>query len=142
MGRRQACAGRLRVVMSRILVVDDNHAVRDVLRTILSRSGYETTAADGGRAALKLLGTEKVDLALIDIEMPDMSGYDVCTYIKTHPTWRRIPVVLMTGRAMAGVPEQVRAVGGAALVAKPFEREMLIDCIRSQLLETRADSPG
>lgn len=119
--------------MARILIVDDNNAVRDVLRTIVTRAGHEAISADGGRAALQRLSTEKVDLALIDIEMPEMTGYDVCTYLKTHPTWRTIPVILMTGRAMAGVPEQVRAVGAAALVAKPFERDVLLACIAAQL---------
>lgn len=119
--------------MARILIVDDNHAVRDVLRTILSRAGYEAMAADGGRVALQIMSTQEIDLLLVDIEMPDMSGYDVCTYLKTHPKWRSIPVVLMTGRAIAGVPEQVRAVGGSALVAKPFEREKLLECIQTHL---------
>lgn len=122
--------------MARILIVDDNHAVRDVLRTILTRAGYEAAAADGGRAALQVMSTQPVDLLLVDIEMPEMTGYDVCTYLKTHPKWRTIPVVMMTGRAIAGVPEQVRAVGGAALVAKPFEREKLLQCIQSHLRST------
>jgi len=119
--------------MPRILIVDDNYAVRDVIRTILARAGFEVTIADGGHSALKALAEQKFDLALIDIEMPDMSGYDVCTYIKTHRTWRTLPVVLMTGRPLVGVPERVQSVGAAFLFPKPFEREALLRCVKTFL---------
>lgn len=122
--------------MSRILVVDDNGAVRDVLRMLLSRAGYQVSAAAGGEPAIQILESEKIDLALVDIEMPMMSGYELCTFIKTDERWRSVPVVLMTGRAIAGVPEQVTAVGAATLIPKPFEREMLFKTLR-ELLEAR-----
>lgn len=123
----------LRVGMRRILIVDDNSAVRDVVRTILSRAGYAATVAENGHAALSILAQQEFDLALVDIEMPDLTGYDVCTYIKTHRTWRNIPVILMTGRPLSGVPESVKAVGASALVAKPFERHTLLQCLKAFL---------
>ncbi|HEU5077749.1 MAG TPA: response regulator [Opitutaceae bacterium] len=120
--------------MSRILVVDDNGAVREVLRTLLSRAGYQVSAAAGGDSAIQILESDGADLALVDIEMPGMTGYELCSYLKTDDRWRGLPVVLMTGRAIAGVPEQVSAVGAATLIPKPFEREMLFKTLR-ELLE-------
>lgn len=103
------------------------------MRTILTRAGYAATTADCGHTALRLLAEQGFDLALVDIEMPDLTGYDVCTYMKTHRTWRTIPVILMTGRPLAGVPESVKAVGASALVAKPFERHSLLQCVKAFL---------
>lgn len=116
-----------------ILIVDDNSAVREVLKTILTRAGYETALASGGAAAMKILEASPVGLALVDIEMPEMSGYDLCAYIKTHPVWRALPVILMTGRAVAGVPQQAQTVGAVAMIGKPFEREALLRCIRENV---------
>ena len=82
---------------------------------------------------MKVLESSSVALALVDIEMPEMSGYDLCAYIKTHPTWRTVPVILMTGRAVAGVPQQAQTVGAVAMIGKPFEREALLRCIRENV---------
>lgn len=119
--------------MRRILIVDDNAAVRDVLRTILTRANYDVALAEGGHSALQSLKEQAFDLALIDIEMPDLNGYDVCAYIKTHAVWRVMPVILMTGRAVADVPEKAKIVGAAAFVAKPFDGETLLQTIEAFL---------
>jgi CheY-like chemotaxis protein len=127
--------------MGTILIVDDNQAVREVLRSILERGPYRVITATGGAVAMELLESEKIDLALIDIEMPDMSGYDLCAYLKTHAKWRTIPVMLMTGRAIVGVPEQAEAVGAEQLIAKPFERAELLRSIRALLGSSKTNSP-
>jgi chemosensory pili system protein ChpA (sensor histidine kinase/response regulator) len=129
--------------MPRILVVDDNPAVREVVRTVLVRHGHEAVTAGDGTAALAVLAKQPFDLALLDIEMPEMTGYDLCTYIKTHREWRRMPVILMTGRTILGVPEKVRAVGAATLIAKPFQQESLVSCINAVIKNAATDAePG
>lgn len=119
--------------MGTILIVDDNNAVREVLKTILERGQHRVVPATGSEMALSLLQTEKIDLALIDIEMPGMNGFDLCSYVKTHPSWHGIPIMLMTGRAIAGVPEQALAAGAEMLIAKPFERAELLRSIKALL---------
>lgn len=114
-----------------ILIVDDNPAVRDVLRTIFLRADYGVVVADGGQAALKKLAEQAFDLALVDIEMPGLTGYDVCTYIKTHAVWRKMPVLLMTGRALADVPEKVKMVGASSSVVKRFDRESILRLVKA-----------
>jgi CheY-like chemotaxis protein len=128
--------------MPRILVIDDNAGVRQVVKTILSRFGYEVFAVPSGAVAIELLKNERVDLALIDIEMPDMTGFEVCTYFKADPHLRSLPVVMMTGRAIDGVPEQVEAAGAVSLVAKPFDRETLLKALHDAFPSTGERPPA
>jgi CheY-like chemotaxis protein len=68
----------------------------------------------------------KPDLVMLDIEMPGMNGFDVCSLMKTDATLRDVPVIIMTGRPLVGVPARAQAVGAVDLLAKPFERERLL----------------
>lgn len=126
-------AGGTVVTMSRILVVDDNSAVRDVLKTLLLRAGFDVQVASSGTEAIGLLKGATLDLALVDIEMPGLTGYDLCTYMKTHPRFSRTPVLLMTGRSMAGVLEKGSAVGASEVLSKPFETAALLATLRKYL---------
>jgi CheY-like chemotaxis protein len=119
--------------VARILVVDDNSAVRDVVKTILSRSGFEVISADSGSAAVDAMNSSGADLVLLDIEMPGMSGYDVCAALKAEPRWAQLPIVLMTGRAISSVPDQAKAVGASEFLAKPFDRATLVSAIQRHL---------
>jgi CheY-like chemotaxis protein len=112
--------------MARILVIDDDPGVRGVLKAMLERAGHEVAAGGGGVEGLQLAHARRPDLVLLDIEMPGMNGFDVCSLIKTDTALSSVPVVIMTGRPVAGVPARVQAVGAVDLLAKPFERESLL----------------
>lgn len=116
--------------MIRILLADDDHAVRGVVKVVLERAGYTVYAAADGNEALALLRSTSVDFALLDIEMPGMSGIDVCGLMRADPELRRIPVTMMTGRPIAGIPERVQAAGALDLIAKPFDRQDLLSRVR------------
>jgi CheY-like chemotaxis protein len=104
-----------------ILVVDDNSINREMLCEMLRRAGYEARPAAGGPEALAMIGAQAPELVLLDIQMPGMSGYDVCSRIKADPATRGIPVVFIS--ALDDVAEKVKGfqVGGADYVTKPFE---------------------
>src|SRR5713101_578247 len=104
-----------------ILVVDDNSINREMLCEMLRRAGYEARPANGGPEALAMIAAEAPELILLDIQMPGMSGYDVCSRIKADPRTRPIPVVFIS--ALDDVAEKVKGfeVGGADYVTKPFE---------------------
>lgn len=130
------------VAMSRILLADDDHAVRGVLKVVLERAGHFVIAAGDGVEALEKLKEQPVDYALLDIEMPRMGGIDVCGMMRADPAWRHIPVTLMTGRPVNGVPERVRAVGARDLILKPFDRQDLLAKIKEHIEGARGGSPA
>src|SRR5260370_5280804 len=107
--------------LGNILVVDDNSINRTLLCEILRRAGYQSRPAAGGPEALAMMAAEAPELVLLDIQMPGMSGYDVCQRIKADPRLRAIPVVFIS--ALDDVAEKLKGfeVGGADYVTKPFE---------------------
>ncbi len=112
--------------MAHILIIDDDPGVRGVLKAILERAGYDVAAGGGGAEGLRLAHARRPDLVLLDIEMPGMNGFDVCSLIKTDTALASVPVVIMTGRPIAGVPARAQAVGAVDLLTKPFERDNLL----------------
>ena len=121
------------VSTARILVVDDDDAVRGVLKVLLERVGYKVAAVSNGPDALALVRAGEADLVLLDIEMPGMNGFDVCAQMHADPQMRLIPVLIMTGRPIDGVPEKVQAVGAVELIPKPFDRHSLLEKLKVHL---------
>lgn len=119
--------------MPHILIIDDDPGVRGVLQAMLERAGHEVTAGCSGLEGLQLARARRPDLVLLDIEMPGMNGFDVCSLMKTDTTLASVPVVIMTGRPIVGVPARVQAVGAVDLLAKPFERNSLLAKIAQHL---------
>ena len=109
--------GRLRV-----LLVEDN-PVNEVLATcVLTKRGYEVTVARNGREALQALKTQTPDLVLMDIQMPEMDGFEATAAIRMDEanTGKHIPIIAMTAHAMAGDAERCLAAGMDAYVSKPI----------------------
>lgn len=81
-----------------ILIVDDDKDTRNIIRTILLAKGYETKEAVNGREALEMIESDKPVLVLLDVMMPEVSGYDVITKLKLHPHTQDIPVIMLTAK--------------------------------------------
>src|SRR3989442_14484519 len=81
---------------SSLLVVDDNSMNRLLLSRYITRLGYQASLADNGRQALEKLQSEPFDLVLLDVQMPEMDGYDVLEHLKAHPRLRDIPVIMIS----------------------------------------------
>ena len=113
--------------MARILVVEDEKDLQDVLSYNLRQAGHEATLVETGQEALARVGTETPDLILLDLMLPDMSGIDVCRALKSGPATRHIPVVMLTAKG-----EEIDRVVGFELgaddyVVKPYSlRELLL----------------
>jgi DNA-binding response OmpR family regulator len=84
--------------MPTLLVVDDNEMNRDMLGRRLERKGYRVLSACDGESALDLLATEPIDLVLLDIEMPGMSGLDVLREVRKTRTGLQLPILMATAR--------------------------------------------
>ena len=127
----------------KILVVDDNEDNRYTLVRRLRREGYSNVVvAENGRHALDVIETDSIDLVLLDIMMPEMNGYDVLERIKAHPSWREIPVIMIS--AIEDIDSVVRciALGAEDYLPKPFNARELMARIRAVLRRERVSRQG
>lgn len=126
-------------VTPRILVVDDDEVNLITAQRLLTRLGYAADRAASGRQALEMLGRDRYDAVLMDIQMPDMDGMDVTRHIRMRepvspgstPPW--VPVVALTAHAMLGDRERFLAAGMNDYLAKPIELDQLDARLRAQL---------
>ena len=110
---------------STILVVDDNEAVRDLLRDRLKRQGYGVVTAVNGRDALDKMQQQSFDLMLLDIMMPEMNGYEVLAYLKDIPKPNHIPIVVLSAlHDMASVVKCIE-LGAEDYLFKPINSSLL-----------------
>ena len=118
---------------SRILVVDDNASNRDLLSRRLQRQGHTVLQAEDGTTALALVEKEALDLVLLDLMMPGISGYDVLTLLKSDPRFREIPVIMIS--ALSELNSIVRCIEAGAddYLAKPFDPTLLRARVGSSL---------
>ena len=118
---------------SRILVVDDNASNRDLLSRRLQRQGHTVLQAEDGTIALALVEKEALDLVLLDLMMPGISGYDVLALLKSDPRFRKIPVIMIS--ALTELDSIVRCIEAGAddYLAKPFDPTLLRARVGSSL---------
>lgn len=126
----------------RILVADDDAAVRDSLRRSLAFNGYEVTTASDGRAALESVRDQRPDLLLLDVNMPELDGLETCRRLRAAGD--DLPVLMLTARVEVGDRILGLDVGADDYLAKPFALEELLARIRALLRRSRpaADAPA
>jgi diguanylate cyclase (GGDEF)-like protein len=119
--------------LGNILIVDDNAENLRVLETLLTRQGYEVRGVVNGQAALRASQTAPPDLILLDIMMPDMTGYEVCKKLKANTKTETIPIVFLS--ALDEVFDKVRAFssGGVDYITKPFQFDEVLVRIETHL---------
>jgi CheY-like chemotaxis protein len=115
-----------------ILVVDDDDSIRKLIGTTLKRSGYNVCEARNGREALEEMRAGNSDLVVLDLMMPEVSGWDVLKTRSTDETLRRIPVIVASANRGPEIAEAVKG-GICALLPKPFELDSLRALVESCL---------
>jgi len=123
----------------RVLVVDDIAMNRDLLEAHLADGGFEVTEAADGIEALASIAEREPDLVLLDVNMPRLDGISVCRRIKSHPTWRLIPVVLITAANDADTRLRGIEAGADDFVSKPFDGKELRTRTRVLLRDRELD---
>lgn len=110
--------------MAKILVVDDEKDVVELLKFLLEKDGYTVITAFNGREALEVAGQTKPDLVLLDVMMPEMDGYTVQTKLLDNPATRSIPIIILTAK---GQLRDVFALSAnvRAYIEKPFDPKTL-----------------
>jgi class 3 adenylate cyclase len=122
-----------RAIAGQILVIDDNESNRDLLARQLARDGHAVESAASGREGLALVGERSFDLILLDVMMPEMSGYEVLSKLKHDPRTADIPVIMIS--ALDEMDSIVRCIEAGAVdyLPKPFAPALLRARIRSSL---------
>lgn len=118
---------------TRVLLVEDNEASRDMLSRRLARRGFEVVLAVDGAAAIELCGTLRPDIVLLDLSLPVVDGWTAARVLKADPATAAIPLVALTAHAMAGDRERALAAGCDAYAAKPVELGALLETMASLL---------
>jgi diguanylate cyclase (GGDEF)-like protein len=126
-----------RPVRPRILIVDDDPDFRAKTSSILARSGMDVRSTDDARDLLEILDHVRPDLLLLDVQLPGVSGFDVCRMIRTSTTWRSLPVLFITGRTSIESRVAAFQAGGDDYLAKPVVQEELLARLNVRLERTR-----
>jgi len=120
-----------------VLIVDDARLNVEILNQILSGE-YRTVRAYDGRQALELAMAYQPDIILLDVVMPKLDGYQVCSILKSDARTRDIPVIFVTGTDDDDADQKAFAAGGAGYLTKPFRPEMVLSQVHIHLELQRA----
>jgi len=115
----------------RILVADDEPALLRLLEFVLGRRGYLIQGVSNGNAAVELLESNPPNIAILDVMMPGLDGYEVLKFIRSNAELASIPVVMLTARAQLDDIQQGLSLGADAYLAKPFDPEELLSVVES-----------
>ncbi len=128
---------RYTIISGDILIVDDNQSNRDLFKKRLERDGHNVNLASGGHEAIEFLRDQKVDLILLDIVMPEMSGIEVLTYLKNDPKLNSIPVIMLS--ALDDMDSIINCIllGAEDYLFKPFNPVLLKARIAASLEKQR-----
>lgn len=123
----------------RVLVVDDEPDIRDVLRITLEAEKYEVIEAENGEEAIKIITQKTPDLVLLDYKMPKMDGREVCRRIKKDILLRHLPIIMVTGKGE--ITDKVDGIDAGAddYIVKPFDPEELLAHIKMILRRAEID---
>jgi len=144
-GRRRSESRELVVAprLARVLVVEDEQDVAELIRFNLSREGYDVQVALNGAEALRQAREFRPEVILLDIMVPQLNGWEVCRRLKQEAETRAIPVIMVTGRVEEGDKVLGFELGADDYVTKPFSPRELVARVRAVLRRGRsAESPA
>jgi two-component system, OmpR family, alkaline phosphatase synthesis response regulator PhoP len=122
-------------VSKKILIVDDEPSIVAAVEFLLQRSGYEVHVARDGDEALKLVEATHPDLVLLDVMMPQKSGYEVCKRIRERADWRHIKIIMLSAKGRDAEVSKGLSMGADIYVTKPFSTRELMDKIKGLLAQ-------
>lgn len=123
--------------MNRVLVIDDDEQVREMLRRMLEYDGFEVVEAEDGDQGLRLAEQAPVDLVITDILMPNKEGLETIMGLRRHQ--RDLPIIAISGGGFSGSLDYLTTadkLGATMTVAKPFTRQQMIAAVRKALQQT------
>ncbi len=119
----------------KILLVDDERDLVTAVTFRLNAEGYDVISALDGQAALDMAKKEKPDLIILDLMLPKLNGYKVCSLLKADMRYRRIPIIMFTARVQEADKKMGLEAGADAYITKPFEASILLAKVKEFLGE-------
>ena len=108
-----------------IVAVDDSREMLDILKTVVADAGYRFFGASGANQCLRLVRDVQPALILLDIQMPEIDGFELCRQIRAVESWRDVPIAFLTARRTAQDVKAGIAAGGNDFITKPFDAKSL-----------------
>jgi CheY-like chemotaxis protein len=121
----------------RVLIVDDETALRLICRLNLRSAGFDTLEASDGASAIALARAERPDLILLDIMLPEMDGWQVAEELAANDETREIPILFLSARSESGDQARGHAMGGVGYITKPFDPLAMTNTVRDVLERVR-----
>ncbi len=121
--------------MPKILIAEDEPDIRELVAFTLRFAGYEVVTASNGEEAVQMASRELPDMALMDVRMPRMTGYDACRLMKANPELKDIPVVFLSAKGQDSEIATGLAAGAEEYLLKPFAPDQLTERVRAILLK-------
>jgi two-component system cell cycle response regulator DivK len=129
-------------VKPKILVIEDNEQNLYLLTFVLEKHGYEVIQARNGQEGIERACQEKPALILLDIQLPEVDGYEVARRLEAKPEIRDIPIVAVTSYAMVGDRERILAVGCTGYIEKPINPETFVAEVEQYMLARPSGGGG
>ncbi len=124
-----------------ILVVEDEDNIAIALNYLLTREGYAQTRLATGAGAVEMIRERKPDLVLLDVMLPEVSGYEICQSVRADPSCNDVRILMMTARGSAMERRKGLAMGADGFISKPFELKELREEVR-RFLSTPRGTPA
>jgi two-component system, cell cycle response regulator DivK len=125
--------------VQKALVIEDNEDNMNLITFILHKNGYRTVWAENGRKGVELAVKEKPAFIVLDIQLPDISGFEVLPLIRRSEVGSRVPIIAMTSYAMSGDREKLLKAGCTGYIEKPIDPETVMAEIRKIIGERHED---
>ena len=114
----------------KVLVVDDSRAIRQSISFVLEQNGFEIIEGADGLEGLEKLASEKPDLIITDVNMPNMDGITFIKKVREKPDFKFVPILVLTTESQSSVMEEGKAAGATGWIVKPFSTDKLLSAVR------------
>jgi two-component system cell cycle response regulator DivK len=126
----------------KILIIEDNEQNLYLTTFILEKHGYEVFQAREGGKGIRLAGQVEPDLILLDIQLPEMDGYQAARALRSNPALDSVPIVAVTSYAMVGDRERILAAGCTGYIEKPINPDTFVAQVEAYLLDSTSGRGG
>jgi two-component system, OmpR family, response regulator RpaA len=118
---------------ARILVVEDDYLIREVIRTALQDEGYDVEVAEDGAIAMQYISSHAPDLVVLDLALPVISGLRVCEAIRSQASTAKVPILVVSAMASVSAVRSAYRAGANVYLDKPFDLSVLLDNVETLL---------
>jgi DNA-binding response OmpR family regulator len=115
----------------RVLLIEDEPNIIEAIRFVLSRDGWQVSTHPEGRGAVEAVRERAPDVVILDVMLPDRSGYDILADLKADEALRNLPVMMLTARGQTKEREMALSIGADLFMTKPFSNAEMVDAVRS-----------